>query len=73
MIEEIKRITIETGTMKHKPDGIVPKGRTASYVNPVGRVKAGVKRTRCSYGGNISDYTGNRFSSTVDITQSNAY
>ena len=68
MIEEIKRITIETGTMKHKPDGIVPKGRTASYVNPVGRVKAGVKRTRCSYGGNISDYTGNRFSSTVDIT-----
>ena len=68
MIEELDRTIITTKTMHHKPDGIVPTGRIASYVNPVGKIKNGEKRTRNSYGGDKSDYAGNRFSSTVDIT-----
>lgn len=54
--------------MLYKPDGIVPPGRIASFVNPVGKIKNGEKRTRNSYSGDKSDYKGKRFSSAGDIT-----
>jgi hypothetical protein len=70
--EEIVRLVDTTKSIKWKVDGILPNGRTATYANTVGYKKiingTPVFRVRLAFGGNLSDYDGERSSSMVDIT-----
>jgi hypothetical protein len=68
---EMRRLIFKTESIKWIPSGKVPAGRSATYANPVGRIKIvdGQRtfRVRLTYGGNNSDFDGLRTSHTVDI------
>jgi hypothetical protein len=67
----MRRLIYKTESIKWIPSGKVPAGRSATYANPVGRIKIvdGQRtfRVRLTYGGNNSDFDGLRTSHTVDI------
>jgi len=68
---EMRRLIYKTESIKWIPSGKVPSGRSATYANPVGRIKLvdnqRTFRVRLTYGGNNSDFDGLRTSHTVDI------
>ena len=70
--DEIRRLVYRAKVINWKRDQRIPKGRTASYANCVGYKKCinGVDsyRVRLAYGGDRSDYDGERTSTMTDIT-----
>ena len=70
--DEIRRLVYRAKVINWKRDQRVPTGRTASYANCVGYKKCinGVDsyRVRLAYGGDRSDYDGDRTSTMTDIT-----
>ena len=71
-VDEIRRLVHRTKSISWKQDGIVPAGRHATYANAVGYKKSvnGVDtyRVRLAYGGDNSDYEGERTSTMAEIT-----
>lgn len=71
-VDEIRRLVHRTKSISWKQDGIVPIGRHATYANAVGYKKSvnGVDtyRVRLAYGGDNSDYEGERTSTMAEIT-----
>jgi hypothetical protein len=69
--EELFRLLRDTGTMHFINPSTKPSNRLASYYNPQVKVKVKdgviVRRIRGTYGGNISDYAGDRSSHTADL------
>ena len=70
--KEILRLIKTTGTMNWMDYKKKPKDRLASYYNPQCSLKKGeggelIRRVRGTYGGNVSDYAGNRSSWTADM------
>ena len=70
--DELRRLVFRTKSITWIKSGILPQGRTATYANPVGRIKSvnGQRtfRIRLTYGGDRSDFDGNRTSYTVEYT-----
>ena len=70
--DELRRLIYRTESIRWIPDGKIPQGKRATYANPVGRIKhEGSNRTfrvRLAYGGDQSDYAGDRTSFTVDYS-----
>ena len=68
---ELLRLLEKTGTMMWMDPASKPSDRVASYYNPQVKVKIkdGVlqRRVRGTYGGNITDYTGDRSALTADM------
>ena len=71
-VDEIRRLVHRTNSIKWKSDGVVPTGRHATYANAVGYKKRvnneDVYRIRLAYGGDNSDYDGERTSTMAEIT-----
>jgi hypothetical protein len=68
--KELIRLLRETGTMSFIDPASKPANRIASYYNPQVAVKTKngniVRRVRGTYGGNISDYAGDKSAMTAD-------
>ena len=69
---EIRRLIDVTATMDRMDFREKPKNRRASYYNPQCSCKLNqlgilIRRVRGTYGGDVSDYAGNRSSWTADM------
>lgn len=68
---ELRRLLRDTNTMHFISQSDKPSNRIASYYNPQVKVKVKdgvtIRRVRGTYGGNLSDYAGDRSSHTADL------
>jgi hypothetical protein len=68
---ELRRLLVETGTMAFIDPLLKPHDRTASYYNPQVSCKykdgSLVRRVRGVYGGNITDYKGDKSATTAGL------
>ena len=68
---ELRRLLTKSNTMKFIPSSLKPSNRKASYYNPQVKTKTNgdttIRRVRGTYGGDVTDYIGDRSATTADL------